>query len=60
MSIIASTLGKVGRSADALELFEKAKEFRMNVLPEDHPEIGEIVSQLLCSHMVIVTCLGCR
>jgi hypothetical protein len=47
MSNIAHTLGKVGRGTDALELFEEAMEFRMHVLPEEHPEIGEFESQLL-------------
>ena len=58
MSNIAHTLGKVGRSTDALELFEKAMEFRIHVLPEEHPEIGEFDSQLLCSVIVILTSLG--
>jgi len=58
MSNIASTLGKVGRRKDALELFEKAMEFRIHVLPEEHPEIGEFDSQLLCSVIVIMTSLG--
>jgi pentatricopeptide repeat protein len=48
MSNIAHTLGKVGRWADALKLFEEAMEFRIHVLPEEHPEIGEVDSQLLC------------
>ena len=55
MSNIASTLGKVGRRTDALELFEKAMEFRIHVLPGEHPEIGEFDSQLLCSFTVIMT-----
>jgi hypothetical protein len=57
MSNIASTLGKVGRRTDALELFEKAMEFRIHVLPGDHPEIGEFDSQLLSSFIVIMTSL---
>ena len=31
-----------GRHADALALREKVLEFRRRVLPEDHPEIGEV------------------
>ena len=31
-----------GRHADALVFREKVLEFRRRVLPEDHPEIGEV------------------
>ena len=42
MSGLANTYGALGRYADALVLKEKALEFRRRVLPEDHPDIGEV------------------
>ena len=42
MSNLASTYSELGRHADALALREKVLEFRRRVLPEDHPDIGEI------------------
>ena len=42
MSNLASTYSELGRHADALALKEKVLEFRRRVLPEDHPDIGEI------------------
>ena len=42
MSNLASTYSELGRHADALALKEKVLEFFRRVLPEDHPDIGEI------------------
>ena len=42
MNNLAWTYSKLGRHADALALIEKVLEFRRRVLPEDHPDIGEI------------------
>jgi hypothetical protein len=42
MSNLANTYGALGRHADALVLQEKVLEFQRRVLPEDHPEIGEV------------------
>ena len=42
MNNLASTYSELGRHADALALREKVLEFRRRVLPEDHPDIGEI------------------
>jgi len=42
MSNLAVTYGELGRHADALALREKVLEFRRRVLPEDHPDIGEV------------------
>ena len=42
MSGLANTYGDLGRHADALALKEKVLEFQRRVLPEDHPEIGEV------------------
>jgi len=42
MSNLASTYGSLGRHADALAFEEKALEFFRRVLPEDHPDIGEV------------------
>ena len=39
---LSLVLGEQGRHADALALREKVLEFRRRVLPEDHPEIGEV------------------
>jgi hypothetical protein len=43
MSNIALSFDALGRHADALVLKEKVLEFRRRVLPEDHPDTGEIV-----------------
>ena len=42
MGNLANTYGDLGRHADALVLREKVLEFRRRVLPEDHPDIGEV------------------
>ena len=42
MSNLANTYGALGRHADALVLQEKVLEFQRRVLPEDHPDIGEV------------------
>jgi hypothetical protein len=42
MNNLALTYGSLGRHADALGLQEKVLEFRRRVLPEDHPDIGEV------------------
>ncbi len=42
MNNLANTYDALGRHADALALLEKALEFRRRVLPEDHPDIGEV------------------
>ena len=42
MSNLAASYGALGRYADALALEEKVLEFRRRVLPEDHPDIGEV------------------
>ena len=42
MGNLAVTYGDLGRHADALALREQALEFRRRVLPEDHPDIGEV------------------
>ncbi len=42
MSNLSFSYFKLGRHADALVLREKVLEFRRRVLPEDHPEIGEV------------------
>jgi hypothetical protein len=39
---LSLVLGEQGRHADALVLREKVLEFRRRVLPEHHPEIGEV------------------
>ena len=42
MSGLANTYFALGRHADALALKEQVLEFRRRVLPEDHPDIGEV------------------
>ncbi len=42
MGNLANTYGDLGRHADALDLREKVLKFFQRVLPEDHPEIGEV------------------
>ena len=42
MSSFSSTYSELGRHADALALNENVLEFRRRVLPDDHPDIGEI------------------
>ena len=42
MSNLARTYLALGRHADALVLQEKVLEFQRRVLPEDHPDIGEV------------------
>ncbi len=41
MDNVAETYGRLGRHADALVMFERASEFYLRVLPENHPGIGE-------------------
>ena len=41
MSNLASTYSALGRHADALAMGERVLEFRLRVLPADHPDIGE-------------------
>ena len=42
MSNLSFSYFERGRHADALAMREKVLEFRRRVLPEDHPEIGEV------------------
>ena len=42
MSNLAASYNTLGRRADALALREKVLEFLRRVLPEDHPDIGEV------------------
>ena len=42
MGNLANTYAGLGRHADALVLEEQVLEFRRQVLPEDHPEIGDV------------------
>ena len=42
MNNLALTYADLGRHEDALVLKERVLEFRRRVLPEDHPDIGEI------------------
>jgi hypothetical protein len=42
MNNLAASYGAVGRHADALVLEEKVLELHRRVLPEDHPDIGEV------------------
>ena len=42
MSILAYTYSALGRHEDALVLEERVLEFRRRVLPENHPDIGEL------------------
>jgi hypothetical protein len=42
MDNLAATYADLARHEDALVLREKVLEFRRRVLPEDHPEIGEV------------------
>ncbi len=37
---IATTYSALGRHQDALVMGEKTLEFRLRVLPENHPDIG--------------------
>ncbi len=39
---LGNLYGKLGRHHEALELEEKALEFRKKILPENHPAIGEL------------------
>jgi hypothetical protein len=41
MSNLASSYSNLGRLSDALVLNKKTLEFRLRVLPEDHPDIGD-------------------
>ena len=42
MNNLALSFDALGRHADALVLKEKVLEFQRRVLPEDHPDIGEV------------------
>jgi len=42
MGDLAATYSALGRHEDALVLKERALEFRRRVLPENHPDIGEL------------------
>ena len=42
MSNLAATYSALGRHEDALVLGERVLEFRRRVLPENHPDIGEL------------------
>jgi len=42
MGSLANTYSALGRHEDALVLQEKALEFLRRVLPENHPDIGEL------------------
>jgi hypothetical protein len=41
MNNIAGSLAELGRYAEAVALFEKTLAFRMRILPENHPDLGE-------------------
>jgi hypothetical protein len=40
MGILANSYFQVGRRQDALSMRERALEFQLRVLPENHPDIG--------------------
>ena len=42
MNNLALSFDGLGRHADALALKEQVLEFQRRVLPEDHPDIGEV------------------
>ena len=42
MGNLANSYDEIGRHTDALVLREQVLEFFQRVLPEDHPEIGEV------------------
>ena len=42
MNSLAATYSDLGRHEDALVLQERVLEFRRRVLPENHPDIGEL------------------
>jgi len=42
MHNLAGTYSDLGRHEDALVLQERVLEFRRRVLPENHPDIGEL------------------
>ena len=42
MSNLAATYSALGRHEDALVLGERVLEFQRRVLPENHPDIGEL------------------
>ncbi len=42
MNNLANTYGELGRYTDALDLREKVLKIFQRVLPEDHPNIGEV------------------
>jgi len=52
MTSLANTYSALGRHEDALVLQERALEFRRRVLPENHPDIGE-----LCWFFCFIACL---
>ena len=50
MSSLASSYAAVGRSDDALAMYERALEFRRRVLPENHPDLGHSLYNLSIHH----------
>ena len=51
MNNVAGTLAELGRHAEAVELFEKTLAFRQRILPENHPDIGDLVVVLIRQHV---------
>ncbi len=47
MRNLAATLCSLDREQEALVVAEQLLEFRLRVLPENHPQIGEWVYELL-------------
>ncbi len=50
MSSLALSYAAVGRSDDALAMYEKALKFRRRVLPENHPDLGHSLYNLSIHH----------
>ena len=48
MNNLAISYDALGRQVDALALKERVLEFRRRVLPEDHPDIGEVDGRMIC------------
>jgi hypothetical protein len=46
---LGNLYGKLGRHHEALELEEKALEFRKRIFPENHPAIGDALSHVVNS-----------
>lgn len=47
MRNLAATLFSLDREQEALVVAEQLLEFRLRILPENHPQIGEWVYELL-------------